>query len=136
MREWAFVICALSLMLCLAWFTLHSPEVSWRECEYVYLPSLETRLGFKGGRVRVQDDWIAYTLVRVDPQGVLGKAGFRSGDVPVAYHGGPLEFCAAVRWSESGRESFPVSVRNIQDWEAGSRRKMAIPALAVGATPP
>jgi hypothetical protein len=117
-------------MILLAWCSLGSPAFYDYECEHTYLPSVERRFGFVGGRARVPgDDWTAYTLVRVDPEGVLGKAGFRSGDVPVAHHGGLAEFCAALQWSESAHDSFEVEVINIDDWDAGSRRRIVIPSL-------
>ena len=119
----------LGLMIMLAWCSLGTPAVSDYECEHTYLPSVEKRFGFVGGRTRLPDeDWRPYGLVQVDPEGLLGRLGFRSGDVPVAHHGGLATFCAAIHGSEEGRASFEVAVVNIAEW-GNSPRRFVIPPL-------
>lgn len=54
----------------------------------VAAPKLEKDLGFRGGYVNLGNGHQLYTLVSVDPGGVLGRAGAKAGDVPCRFvHG-------------------------------------------------
>ena len=130
---------ALCLVLSLVWFTLDSPAFFVHECEHVYLPSIEASYGFHGSRVPVPGSAAnseVYALVHVDPDGVLGKAGFKVGDVPVAHHDGLAAFCDAIQRSESGLTPFDVAVLNVADWPAGFRRSLTIPPFGPKASTP
>jgi hypothetical protein len=129
-QQWVVLSLGLGLMITLAWCSLGNPAYFDYECEHTYLPSVERRFGFVGGRTAVPDeDGRPYTLVQVDPKGLLGRLGFRSGDVPVAHHGGLPTFCDAIHRSEEGRSSFEVAVVNIAEWGSSSRRRFVIPPL-------
>jgi hypothetical protein len=121
---------ALALLLTLAYCTLNSHALYFYDCRYSYLPSLQKRYGFEVGSVGVGDDGMRPGLVEVDPAGILGKAGFRSGDIPIAHHGGFSEFCAAVQESASGDESFELVVINAGEWKNGTRRRLRVPAVS------
>jgi hypothetical protein len=120
----------LTLLLILAYCTLNSEAMYFYECRYSYLPSVAKRYGFEVGSVGVGDDGVRPGLIKVDPAGILGKASFRTGDVPMAHHGGFSEFCAAVQESASGRESFELVVINAAEWKNGTRRRVRVPAVA------
>jgi hypothetical protein len=136
-QQWVVLSLGLSLMITLAWCSLGNPAYNDYECEHIYLPSVEKRFGFVGGRTRLPDEeWRPYTLVEVDPEGLLGRLGFRSGDVPVAHHGGLPTFCDAIRRSEEGRTAFEVAVVNIAEWSSYSPRRIVIPPLAPGSASP
>ena len=118
----------LCLALLLAYCSLESPSVYVQDCRTVFLPSVEREFGFRGREAPVPGrNRSAYTLVEVDPNGVLGRVGFRSGDVPVAYHGGLSEFCSAIRESVAGRASYEVAVRGPAEWEQRTARAYVIP---------
>lgn len=96
------------------------------DCEHRYLPSIEARFGFKGGRVALAgSDRAEYALVDVNPLGQLGRAHFRSGDVPISRDGGLADFCGAMRYVEGGDEQ-RVTVINRFDSDT---RVLRIPPL-------
>ena len=128
--QYGVLALGLSLMLTLAFCALNDEGLYFYNCRYSYLPSVQERYGFEVGSVRAGDDVWRPGLVKVTPGGILDKAGFRSGDIPVAYHGGFSEFCAAVQESGSGRESFELVVVNTVNWETGERRRLRVPAVA------
>ena len=122
-------------MVAVAWFALGQPAFYAHECEHSYLPTAEARFGFRGGRVGVSDQGSSeYALVQVDPSGFLGRAGFRSGDVPVAHHGGLASFCYALQASEAvedrGEVAREVSVVRADDRQ--SRRTLVVPIAKFG----
>jgi hypothetical protein len=127
--QYGVLALGLSLMLTLAFCALNDEGIYFYNCRYSYLPSVQKRYGFEVGSVRAGDD-LRPGLMEVVPGGILGKAGFRSGDIPMAHQGGFSEFCAAVQESASGRESFEVVVVNAGDWDNGERRKLRVPAVA------
>jgi hypothetical protein len=120
----------LALLLTLAYCTLNSEALHFYQCRYSYLPSVAKRYGFGVGDVGVGDDGVRLGLVEVDPTGILGKASVRSGDIPMAHHGGFTEFCAAVQESASGRESFELVVINAAECKNGTRRRLRVPAVS------
>ena len=97
--------------------------------EHFILPEYETTFGFRGGRLRVSvghtSDSI-YALVAVVPDGKLARAGARSGDIPVAHHGGLWAFYGALQEASAGREGdFDVVAHS--DWpDWGRHRKIAV----------
>ena len=103
------------------------------DVETVSLPKYEATYGFRGGRISLRyqtgEQTQAYALVQVNPDGPLGRAGFRSGDVPVAHHGGVAEFEWALRQAESGQAA-PVTVIQASEWSSpnGQFRRLTIPA--------
>jgi hypothetical protein len=130
---WAVVASMLIVVLVsVGWALLH-PALYAYDCEHRYLPARERALGFHGGPAAIPgSQGTVYVLVHVDPAGPLGRAGFRSGDVPVFQHGGLADFCAAVRDAEAGRGR-DISLINVGDTVL-SRRRVAVPPL--GPEPP
>ena len=54
-------------------------------------PEFESSLGFHGSYAQIQTPngiYEIYALTQVDPNGVLGRAGVRVGDVPCRFHHG------------------------------------------------
>jgi hypothetical protein len=124
--QWLVLALSLSLTgLLAAWALLH-PSYDAYDCEHRYLPSVEARFGFRGGRTSLPGR--PYALLEIAPSGILGQAGFRAGDVPVFKHGGLADFCAAVRRAEKGHPT-PVSVVNAQDYDYRRRRELRVPSL-------
>jgi predicted metalloprotease with PDZ domain len=103
------------------------------DVEKVSLPKYEAAYGFRGGRIYLRyasgEPTDAYALVHVDPDGPLGRAGFRSGDIPVAHHGGVEEFDWALGHAEAG-EAAPVTVIQASEWSSpnGQFRRLTVPA--------
>lgn len=97
----------------------------------VLLPPYEDAFGFRGGQITVRDvrgeALELYGLASVDPAGPLGAAGFRSGDVPVAHHGGADAFAWALRRSECG-EATTITVVHATAWAEMQRRQLTVPA--------
>jgi hypothetical protein len=97
----------------------------------VVLPSYEHRFGFHGHQLSVRDyrgeSVELYGLVTVDPDGPLGAAGFRAGDIPVAHHGGAEEFAWALRQSECGKTAI-VAVIQARAWAEQEIRRLTLPA--------
>jgi hypothetical protein len=65
--------------------------------------------------------------VEVDPGGPLGRAGFRSGDIPFDRHG-LSEFCGAIRAAEDGFGP-EVWVVDAQNYDYARRRSVRLPAM-------
>lgn len=85
-----------------------------------FIPEAETRFGFTAGTevVKSRDGgtYSVFAIVEIEPGGALAHAGFRPGDIPVAHHGGFMEFCWAL---ERAGRGFPetVGVVNGADWK-------------------
>lgn len=97
--------------------------------EHLMLPEYETAFGFRGGRLSVsvgESSATIYALVSVVPGGRLARAGARSGDIPVEYHGGLWAFYGALQEASAGREGhFDVLAHS--DWpDRDKRRKIVI----------
>jgi len=96
--------------------------------EHLVLPQYETQFGFRGGRLPIGGGdaaFVPYALVKVVPGGRLAKAGARSGDIPVDYHGGLWAFHAALQDSTNGREG-RFDVLAISDWPERSKLRNII----------
>ena len=69
-------------------------------------PGLERDFGFKAGTERVADgkeSYEVFVIQWVKPGGILDKAGFRSGDIPVGYkHGFESGFYQDLLWAKDG----------------------------------
>jgi hypothetical protein len=121
------VSAAILLMLAIVSVIVLSPV----DTVSVVLPAYEQEFGFTGARVTVQDhrgeSLTLYGLITVDPEGPLGAAGFRAGDVPVAYHGGAEEFAWALRRSKCG-EATTVAVVQADAWAQHQLRRLTVPA--------
>lgn len=127
--QWLFLAFSLTAVaLLIAWAVFH-PALYLAWCERYYLPSIGDRLGFTSGRISVpgrNHDRIG--LVTVEPGGLLGRAGFRSGDVPIHQHGGLADLCGALQYAEEGGAP-TVTVINVADWRRGgydARRELSI----------
>jgi hypothetical protein len=80
-------VLALFLFTILAlWAIVFSWQAEHWAIQQFVAPSLERRFGYRGGvTALVSGSGFAgatFTLVKVDPDGALGRAGFRSGDIP------------------------------------------------------
>jgi hypothetical protein len=127
-----YVVFSLALLFILGlsgWF-YSSPAVYHYRCIHEYLPLAQKRFGFDVGRVPVPGAGRnVLAVLRVDPAGVLARAGFRPGDIPVDQHGGESAFCAALQGAERGGYS-RVMVVNVADLEKRplARRELEIPS--------
>jgi hypothetical protein len=96
--------------------------------EHFVLPQYEAEFGFRGGRVAVKDsdgDFTVYGFVAVTPDGPLGRAGAKAGDIPVEYHGGMRAFYGALQRARLGEEDrFDVLAR--EEWPERSKRREII----------
>ena len=96
--------------------------------ERFVLPEYEAALGFRGGQVNVavgNDTAAVYALVEVAPDGPMGLAGARSGDIPIARHGGTVAFYHAVQLAKGG-ERAEFSVLSKQDWPDWTKRRRIV----------
>ena len=102
-------------------------------CVDSYIPSVQERLGFKLGLLSLPDSAEKrFGLAEVVPKCPMAAAGFRSGDIPVAYHGGMNDFCAALESATEPDGYTRVDVVNVADWNQeygaeGRRRELRIP---------
>jgi len=102
-------------------------------CVDSYIPSVQDRLGFKLGLLSLPDSGDKrFGLAEVIPKGPMATAGFRSGDIPVAYHGGMNDFCGALESTSDPEGYTRVDVVNVADWHLdygteGRRRELRIP---------
>lgn len=97
--------------------------------EHFILPEYEVQFGFRGGRLPVsigETNHTIYALVAVAPDGKLARAGARSGDIPVEYHGGLWAFYGALEAARAGREGHfdVVAHSDWGDWD--KRRKLVL----------
>lgn len=110
--------------------TAYSLYPAW--CEEYYLPSVQQGFGFRVSRVHTPGfGWGSdpLVIVEVSPGGVLERAGFRPGDVPVEYHGGESAFCRALQEAEEGGDYRKVDVVNLDDWDRRPKRSLEIPRV-------
>lgn len=109
----------------MVWAELY-PSIHANWCVETYIPSFEGRLGFRYAPIVLPGgEGQRPGLVEVTPGGPLSRAGFRSGDIPVAYHGGVAEFCGALEGAKDGYGR--VDVVNIADWNSdGPNRRRAL----------
>jgi hypothetical protein len=109
-------------------------DPSWYRlwCLEKYLPTAQDRFGFRVKRVHIPGfGWGSDPLavVEASPGGVLERAGFRPGDVPVEYHGGESAFCGALQEAEDGGDYRKVDVINLDDWDRRAKRELEIPRV-------
>jgi hypothetical protein len=86
-------------------------------CRQFELPEYEEQLGFRVGELEVRNGrWAGQTalgITWVDPNGPLGRAGLRAGDVPRMYHG-VADFCGTLSEVADGRPT-KIKVVNVLD---------------------
>lgn len=94
--------------------------------EHFVLPEYHAAFGFRGGSVPVAGA-TSYAIVEVTPGGALHRAGVRSGDMPVEYHGGLWAFYGALQAAAAGQPAeFMVIAKG--DWgQWDKRRRIALP---------
>ena len=122
-----WIAAAILLMLVVVSVIVFSPV----DTVSVVLPLYQREFGFTGARLSVRDyrgeALTLYGLVSVDPNGPLSAAGFRPGDVPVAYHGGAEEFAWALRRAECGKAT-TIAVVQASAWAEQQLRRLTVPA--------
>jgi hypothetical protein len=103
--------------------------------EHFELPQLERPFGFRGARLSIPGDPAStvYGIAEVVPGGILEQSGVLPGDVPVAHHGGLLDFYGALQEAQSGQPS-EFTVVAVAEWR-GSRRTRRIKLPALGSAP-
>jgi hypothetical protein len=96
-------------------------------------PKLQREFGFKAGIepiVDAKESLNVFVIQSVNPTGILGKAGFRSGDIPIGYkHGFETGFYHDLLWVKNG-DQVEISVVNLSDARVGdwSERKIQLRA--------
>jgi len=98
-------------------------------------PRLEREFGFSSGILErsAMDGWNGQLiLTRVDPQGILGRAGIRSRDLPIGFeHGSETGFLWELRAASEGREvSFHVLAEAELSTGYSAWRTITLPARA------
>ena len=127
--HWVVLVLGLASILLLSFYGFVHPGYFVFDCEHRYLPSVEGRFGFRGGRISLPGrEYEPYALLEVDPHGPLGQAGFISGDVPVNHHGGLEDFCGALQSADDGHNP-EIRVINGHDYDSSARRSIRIPAM-------
>jgi hypothetical protein len=127
-REYLYLSLTLVLVaLLVLWAVLH-PAIYHEWCVRYYIPSVQEQFGFKAERISLVDaPYRPLTLVQITPGGLLDRAGFRAGDIPVDHHGGETAFCGALQYATEGGEP-SVSVINAGEWSRGyaARRTLTL----------
>lgn len=100
------------------------PYLAMEYVEYVVLPRYESRFGFRGGRITVEDSdgrrYSVYGIVDVRANGSFARSGFHSGDIPLGHHGGASELEWALMRAARG-ERPRVSVVQAREWGVRDR---------------
>jgi hypothetical protein len=115
-----------------AFWLLEDPLAEY-QCELEYLPARGADLGFRTGRIPVRDYAEGPVgIVHIDPRGPMYAAGFRVGDIPLAHHGGMMEFCGALIGAAHGREE-RIYVTTADHWPTTEPqpRELLIPRSSV-----
>jgi len=105
--------------------------------EYFELPQLERQFGFRGARLPIPGDPSSkiYGIAEVVPGGVLANSGVRSGDVPIAHHGGLWDFYGALQEAQSGQPA-AFTVIALAEWrDTPLKRRIMLPALGSASSP-
>jgi hypothetical protein len=95
-------------------------------CHHFELPEYEEQLGFKMGEIPWPEGdgtSSAWGITWVDPDGPLGQAGIRAGDVPHSHHGG--EFCFDMKSVAKGRP-MQVEVMNVLEKGRPTWRRVTV----------
>jgi hypothetical protein len=93
-----FVVLVLVVVLPVVCGLVFMPGLGNYWVERFYGPELERDFGFRAGQQTIpfhEGQVSAFVLTWVDPEGCLGRAGLKAGDMPRTYHGsgdfwGPL----------------------------------------------
>ena len=125
-REYLYLSLTLTLVaLLVLWAALH-PTVYHQWCVRYYIPSRQEEFGFKAERISVAGtEYLPLALVQITPGGLLDRAGFRPGDIPVDHHGGETAFCGALQHATEGGQP-SVSVINAGEWSAGHHARRTL----------
>jgi len=109
------------------------PSIYYYNCVESYIPSVQERLGFRLGLVTLQGgQGQRWALIEVTPGGPLGRAGFRTGDIPVEYHGGVTAFCYALKAADEVDGYRRIDVVNIADWDTDGPNRRREPKIPKG----
>lgn len=126
-------VVAFAACLAVVLFFLLDRPIGEADCEHHYIPSVADRFGFRPGRIVLPfpyDPELA--LVHVEENGILGRAGFRRGDIAVHRHSSSVStLCAALSAAEAGRPA-EIVVINVADWAGGwaRSRTLVVPAVS------
>ena len=97
-------------------------------CKQFDIPEYEKSLGFRMGSIPIADrdggTRTATGLTWVDPQGPLGRAGLRAGDVPRIQHG-IGDFCGELSLVAKG-QPVEIEVVNVADVGKGEDRRRRV----------
>jgi hypothetical protein len=94
-------------------------------------PKLQREFGFEAGIEPVfeaKQFLDVFVIQSVNPTGILGKAGFRAGDIPMGYkHGFETGFYQDLLWVKEG-DQIEISVVNLAEARVGnwSERKITL----------
>ena len=92
-------------------------------CQHFELPEYEKQLGFTTGDILPPSagtgSYTPWGFTWVDPEGPLGRAGVRAGDVPRMHHG-VGDFCRGISWVAEGRP-IQFKVMNVLEDAEGPR---------------
>lgn len=106
--------------------------ISWPEpyLEYVersVLPKYEKPFGFRGGRLATSVDSSIYAIVKVEPDGLLERAGVRSGDIPYEHDGSGMgPFYDALQEARAGREGAFLVISDRNDYYGKGARRIVL----------
>jgi hypothetical protein len=116
-RVFVVTVLTIGCLGVVVFWLLKGPIAEYR-CEHEYLPSFGADLGLRIGAVPVPNDpERPVGIGQIDSHGPMYAAGFRSGDIPLAHHGGMMDLCGALLSAGQGAEA-RVMVTTAEYWPA------------------
>jgi hypothetical protein len=96
----------------------------------VVAPQLQQELGFRIGKVRVVDEGREHEvpgIIAVDPNGIFGRAGLRSGDIPIGYVHGFVGFYHHLHSARGDKATLEVVRPEANTWRSARQVTVAVP---------